>query len=120
MTTILAFAALIASLFAPSTPQDLPECDSRATVLQNCYWTADQHAAEIDSDFWVDENFTTHRMDGGTSITFDYSNLAGVTAGMAPCQTEDAEGPCYWDARVQGNGQGQSFTVTADQEVLYW
>lgn len=28
------------------------------------------------------------------------------------CATEDAPGPCHWDATEQGNGTGQSFTVT--------
>jgi len=31
---------------------------------------------------------------------------------LRPCVTEDDSGPCRWDARVQGNGRGRSFTVT--------
>lgn len=37
-----------------------------------------------------------------------------------PCATEDAEGPCYWDADVRGNGTGQSFTVDALGRITYW
>ena len=40
--------------------------------------------------------------------------------GMTPCPTEDAPGPCYWDAAQMGNEAGYSFTVTADQDVIYW
>lgn len=36
---------------------------------------------------------------------------------LAPCVTEDAPGPCYWDSTEQGNGLGQSFTVDAEQRV---
>ncbi len=28
-----------------------------------------------------------------------------------PCATEDAPGPCHWDASKRGNGAGQSFYV---------
>lgn len=45
------------------------------------------------------------------------------TRGYEPCATEDAAGPCYWDATEQGNGEGRSFLVepTADGEgqVIY-
>lgn len=34
-----------------------------------------------------------------------------------PCPTEDSDN-CHWDAATQGNGQGQSFTVT-DGVVTY-
>lgn len=30
-----------------------------------------------------------------------------------PCAQEDSPGPCYWDARSRGNGQGTSFIVNA-------
>ena len=33
-----------------------------------------------------------------------------------PCATEDDPGPCHWDAARQGNGKGQSFTVTTDPD----
>lgn len=42
------------------------------------------------------------------------------TRGYEPCVTEDAPGPCYWDARTMGNGPeriangedpGRSFVV---------
>lgn len=35
---------------------------------------------------------------------------------MAPCPTEDSAG-CYWDAKVRGNGQGESFWTEADGTV---
>lgn len=28
------------------------------------------------------------------------------------CRTEDGPGPCFWDARSRGNGQGSSFFLT--------
>lgn len=34
-------------------------------------------------------------------------------AKLPPCATEDSTGPCYWDARSRGNGQGQSFWIDA-------
>lgn len=40
-------------------------------------------------------------------------------AGYAPCATEDAAGPCFWDASEQGNGQGQDFIVHFDGGVEY-
>lgn len=40
-----------------------------------------------------------------------------VLEALAPCATEDSPGPCYWDATQQGNGQGNSFTVDANQHV---
>jgi len=36
-----------------------------------------------------------------------------------PCATEDSPGPCYWDADVQGNGEGRSFLVEKDGTVTY-
>lgn len=35
-----------------------------------------------------------------------------------PCATEDSLG-CFWDADVQGNGQGSSFVVDTDGTVYY-
>lgn len=35
------------------------------------------------------------------------------------CQTEDSIGPCYWDAKTQGNGNGTSFWVDKDGNVHY-
>lgn len=54
--------------------------------------------------------------------------LAALVIGMIPrpidaiatlpaCPTEDAAGPCIWDAQSRGNGQGTSFWVDADQVV---
>lgn len=56
--------------------------------------------------------------------------LAALAAGFLPhtsdrvallpaCPTEDAAGPCYWDAVAQGNGQGRSFWVDIDEEVHF-
>lgn len=39
--------------------------------------------------------------------------------GLHPCVTEDAPGPCRWDASTQGNGMGESFWVDAEQRVHY-
>jgi hypothetical protein len=33
------------------------------------------------------------------------------------CEYEDSAGPCAWDADLQGNGQGRSFWIDADQIV---
>lgn len=56
---------------------------------------------------------------------------AGAVVGMAvpaqapqetrylPCATEDAPGPCYWDAQIMGNGEGRSFLVHEDGTVQY-
>ena len=44
---------------------------------------------------------------------------AWVPSGYPPCVTEDAPGPCYWDARERGNGQGTSFVVDANDVVTY-
>lgn len=35
------------------------------------------------------------------------------------CATEDSQGPCIWDADVDGNGHGRSFIVTDTQRVIY-
>lgn len=40
--------------------------------------------------------------------------------GMAACEDEGQEyGPCLWDARTMGNGQGRSFIVEEDGSVSY-
>lgn len=36
-----------------------------------------------------------------------------------PCASEDAAGPCVWDARHMGNGEGRSFVVRASGRVVY-
>ena len=52
----------------------------------------------------------------GTGAAFDA--LAGP--GPIPaCVTEDAPGPCRWDATEQGNGTGRSFTIHSDGRVEY-
>lgn len=35
------------------------------------------------------------------------------------CATEDAQGPCYWDADTMGNGHGMSFRIHPDGTVEY-
>lgn len=45
--------------------------------------------------------------------------IAAPTAAYTPCATEDAPGPCVWDAQQSGNGGGSSFIVTADQTIVY-
>ena len=41
-------------------------------------------------------------------------------SGMAACESEDQEyGPCLWDARSMGSGQGRSFIVEEDGSVSY-
>lgn len=40
-------------------------------------------------------------------------------AGMLPCATEDAPGPCIWIAPEQGNGEGRSFWVDSEQGVHF-
>ncbi len=40
-------------------------------------------------------------------------------APVPPCVTEDAPGPCRWDATEHGDGTGRSFVVTPDGAVLY-
>lgn len=44
---------------------------------------------------------------------------AQAGAAFRPCATEDSDGPCYWDAKVRGNGAGRSFWVDAQQRVHY-
>lgn len=49
-----------------------------------------------------------------TALTWVLLTVLGFTA--SPCPTEDTVpeiGACYWDAAVQGNGQGDGF-VTFD------
>lgn len=39
---------------------------------------------------------------------------------LPPCPTEDSlKGPCLWDARLQGNGKGKSFIITATGMLIY-
>lgn len=44
--------------------------------------------------------------------------LADTHSPLPACATEDAAGPCIWDATTQGNGHGRSFIVI-DNEVTY-
>lgn len=35
------------------------------------------------------------------------------------CKGEDGPGPCVWDGRHQGNGEGRSYIVTRKGRILY-
>jgi hypothetical protein len=66
----------------------------------------------------------------GRSLIQDVENLVNAvrysTQPIGPlervpaCPTEDAPGPCYWDADTMGNGEGKSFTVDRFGNVTYW
>jgi hypothetical protein len=56
----------------------------------------------------------------GATAAFGWAVLPGDEPSMAACATEDSDGPCYWDAAKRGNGDGVSFTVTADGVTHYW
>jgi hypothetical protein len=43
----------------------------------------------------------------------------GVSLPLAPCASDDGPGPCVWDARSRGNGQGRSFVMYRDGSVVY-
>lgn len=72
---------------------------------------------------------TTHRIRNtfagivATFVTLGIIGACGEDApaesGYVPCVTEDADGPCYWDASERGNGVGRDFIVTPDNAVLY-
>ena len=49
-----------------------------------------------------------------TAANANDSRLAG-----GPCAEEDSNG-CYWDASVQGNKIGRSFTTSDVGVVTYW
>lgn len=40
-----------------------------------------------------------------------YAAITAQPKPLKPCPTEDAPGPCVWDATHMGNGTGQSFIV---------
>lgn len=45
---------------------------------------------------------------------------SGTDAGTrVPCASEDSAGPCVWDARHMGNGEGRSFMVQGSGRVVY-
>lgn len=58
---------------------------------------------------------------GMTMHTTDEVSVSTVAAPrmVTMCATEDAPGPCVWDAGRQGNGKGRSFVRGADQRVRY-
>lgn len=54
----------------------------------------------------------------GTAFALALSVLiVGMTAATVPCGTEDSN-MCFWDASVQGNGQGDSFVVIFDHPFI--
>lgn len=62
----------------------------------------------------------------GGSASFDGGWVLAETgapvdvAGTPACKSEDQEfGPCLWDARTMGNGQGRSFILEEDGSVSY-
>lgn len=44
---------------------------------------------------------------------------AWVPDGYAPCLTDEAHGPCYWDASKRGGAGGTSFHVDANDIITY-
>lgn len=46
------------------------------------------------------------------------TGAAYVYSGGHMCQYEDSTF-CYWDAQVQGNGQGQSFIALWGDQLIY-
>lgn len=47
------------------------------------------------------------------------SSPSPASSSLPLCEDEDGPGPCRWDAAVQGNGVGRSYTVGADGSVRY-
>ena len=43
----------------------------------------------------------------------------GAVIPSRACVTEDAAGPCLWDAATRGNGAGRSFWVDVRGDVHY-
>jgi hypothetical protein len=43
--------------------------------------------------------------------------VAFLLAILPPCPTDEAIGTCGWDAQRQGDGEGTSFVVVADQWI---
>lgn len=36
-----------------------------------------------------------------------------------PCPTEDSDGPCFWNARVRGDGGGDSFIIHGERDGIH-
>lgn len=51
------------------------------------------------------------------AVLADEESVLGSSTNLEPCATEDSDN-CYWDAELQGNGEGRSF-VTIDGHVYY-
>jgi len=54
----------------------------------------------------------------GALVAGYLTGQASAAPGLPSCQSEDAPGPCYWDATRDGNGTGRSFVVV-DGQVTY-
>ena len=35
---------------------------------------------------------------------------------LRPCEQEDSDGPCYWNAQTMGNGEGDSFIIRGERD----
>jgi hypothetical protein len=43
-------------------------------------------------------------------------NDVPVALRVNPCQTEDSDGWCYWNAEEQGDGEGNSFIIRGERD----
>lgn len=55
----------------------------------------------------------------GSAATMPTARAATPDKPMAACQYEDSPGPCVWDARHMGNGEGSSFVRRPAGHVKY-
>ena len=52
---------------------------------------------------------------------YGHMDRPAVDTAIPACIDDSApNAPCYWDAGVQGNGEGRSFTVDAFGNTHYW
>jgi hypothetical protein len=51
------------------------------------------------------------------TLAFGASTAQASPVPMWGCVYEDSAGPCFWDAKHQGNGRGRSFWVDRKQHV---
>lgn len=54
-------------------------------------------------------------------FAFVFSFLGTELPTLPACTSDDGSGPtpCYWDAEVQGNGQGIDFWTDAEGNIFY-
>lgn len=55
----------------------------------------------------------------GSTARAERPRYRHVTLPTRPCATEDAAGPCVWDAGLRGNGEGASFWRDRRDRVHY-